>query len=96
MSSVLGVLLLVVSASGQGKRIGDSPLRSIVGGEEAVVGELPFVAKILYGGSRVGCTGSLIAPDKVLTAGHCVSGYNGLSVGFGNILFQNSFSGSAV
>ena len=59
-------------------------MRSIVGGEEALLGELPFVAKILYGGSRVGCTGSLIAPDKVLTAGHCVSGYNGLSVGFGN------------
>ena len=59
----------------QGKPIGDSLLRSIVGGEEALVGELPFVAKILYGGSRVGCTGSLIAPDKVLTAGHCVSGY---------------------
>ena len=43
-----------------------------------------IVAKIIYSGSQVGCTGSLIAPDKVLTAGHCVSGYSNLSVGFGN------------
>ena len=42
------------------------------------------MAKIIYDGSHVGCTGSLIAPDKVLTAGHCVSGYSSLSVGFGN------------
>ena len=34
MSSVLGILLLVVSASGQGKPIGDSLLRSIVGGRK--------------------------------------------------------------
>ena len=46
--------------------------------------EFPFVAKIIYDGNRVGCTGSLIAPNKVLTAGHCVSGYSNISVGFGN------------
>ena len=49
-----------------------------------MAGEFPFVAKIIYRRSSSSCTGTLIAPDKVLTAGHCVSGRGGLSVGFGN------------
>ena len=58
----------------------------IVGGEDTMTGEFPFVAKIIFNGSHVGCTGSLIAPDKVLTAGHCVDRYRltRLSVGFGD------------
>ena len=68
--------------------------KHIVGGEDTMAGEFPFVAKIIYGGYRVGCTGSLITPDKVLTAGHCVDRYGGgydleLSVGFGNIRTEN-------
>ena len=47
--------------------------------------EFPFVAKIIYDGNQVGGTGSLIAPNKVLTAGHCVSGHSNISVGFGNL-----------
>lgn len=58
--------------------------KNIVGGEDAGIDEFSFVAKIIYGGSQVGCTGSLIAPDKVLTAAHCVIGHSDLSVGFGN------------
>ena len=60
--------------------------KQIVGGEDSEGDEeFPFVAKIHYGGSYVGCTGSLIAPDKVLTAGHCMKGYKtkDLQVGFG-------------
>ena len=64
-------------------QIGENPAKNIVGGEPVMPDEFPFVAKIIYN-NQVGCTGSLIAPDKVLTAGHCVSGYNSLSVGFGN------------
>ena len=58
----------------------------IVGGEDAGTDEFPFVAKIIYGGSQVGCTGSLIAENKVLTAAHCLDNYTAasISVAFGN------------
>ena len=72
-------------ATGQGQ-VGEVPHKRVVGGESVIGGELPFVAKIIYGNNRVGCTGSLIAPDKVLTAGHCVDSYRkeDISVAFGN------------
>ena len=41
------------------------PHTHIVGGEDVMEGEFPFVAKIIYSGSQVFCTGSLIAPDRV-------------------------------
>ena len=83
-SAVLFVFFSAAIAVGQ-DRIGQIPPKHIVGGEDAIFGEFPFVAKIIYSGSQVGCTGTLIAPDRVLTAGHCVSGHGGsLSVGFGN------------
>ena len=67
-------------------QIGQVPPKYIVGGEDAMAGEFPFVAKIIYNGSQVGCTGTLISSDKVLTAGHCVDRYRltRLSVGFGD------------
>jgi secreted trypsin-like serine protease len=44
---------------------------AIVGGDDAEPGEYPAVAKITY--QVFQCTGTLIAPDTVLTAGHCSS-----------------------
>jgi len=44
----------------------------VVGGEPALDGEWPDCAALLYG-DDVGCTGVLIAPDFVLTAGHCLA-----------------------
>ena len=82
-SILLRALLLPTFAMGQ-DQIGQIPPKHIVGGEDAISGEFPFVAKIIYSGNQVGCTGTLIAPDKVLTAGHCVSGYSDISVGFGD------------
>jgi secreted trypsin-like serine protease len=48
-----------------------SPSSAIVGGQNASQGEYPAVAKITY--QVFQCTGTLITPDTVLTAGHCSS-----------------------
>src|SRR5215218_2435884 len=48
-----------------------APSSAIVGGQNASQGEYPSVAKITFGAFQ--CTGTLIAPDTVLTAGHCGS-----------------------
>ena len=43
----------------------------VVGGEPAPAGKWPDTAGV-YSGNRISCTGVLIAPTIVLTAGHCV------------------------
>ncbi|MEM6931788.1 MAG: trypsin-like serine protease [Myxococcota bacterium] len=45
---------------------------SIVGGEPTAPGDAPAVGA-LFVSSLYGCTGVLIAPDLVLSAGHCWS-----------------------
>jgi endonuclease G len=45
--------------------------QGIIGGSVAVAGKWPDAAALLWGGEQ-GCTGTLIAPTLVLTAGHCV------------------------
>ncbi len=45
---------------------------AIVGGGPAPDGRFPFTAKVDVGGAA-GCTGSLVAPTWVITAGHCAS-----------------------
>ncbi|MBW1879156.1 MAG: trypsin-like serine protease [Deltaproteobacteria bacterium] len=54
-------------ASGQGSY-------KVVGGAQAALGAWPDAAGVVFGGDEVGCTGVLVAPDVVLTAGHCTEG----------------------
>ncbi len=59
----------------------------VTGGSPAARGTWPDVAAI-YFGNEVGCTGVLIAPDVVLTAGHCAAGIT--AVKLDTIDFQRS------
>ena len=56
-----------------------APSMAIVGGKDAAPGAYPAVAEITFGQSFL-CTGTLIAPTWVLTAGHCGS-ITGAAVG---------------
>src|SRR4051795_3538697 len=48
-----------------------APAGAVVGGNDASPGEYPAIAEITFGPFE--CTGTLIAPDWVLSAGHCGS-----------------------
>jgi trypsin len=56
-----------------------SPSMAIVGGSNAANGEFPSVAEVIIAKGFL-CTGTLIAPDTVLTAGHCGSITGGAGV----------------
>jgi secreted trypsin-like serine protease len=60
--SAIAVALLGVSAA---------PSSAVVGGGNASPGEYPSVAEVTFGPFL--CTGTLITPDWVLSAGHCGS-----------------------
>merc|ERR1712121_84459 len=53
------------------------------GGTEASVGEFPHQIALLRGGvgGSLMCGGSLIAADKVVTAGHCCDGQSASRLG---------------
>lgn len=48
--------------------------QNVVGGGPVQDGDWPDTAGIVYNGNSVECTGTLVAPNVVLTAGHCVGG----------------------
>jgi secreted trypsin-like serine protease len=60
--SIAAVALIAATAA---------PSSAVVGGNDASAGEYPSVAEITFGPFL--CTGTLIAPDVVLSAGHCSS-----------------------
>jgi secreted trypsin-like serine protease len=59
---------------------GAAPAGAVVGGTAVADGQLRYVANIAIGGA-FGCTGTLIAPTWVLTAGHCGSATGALTGG---------------
>lgn len=52
--------------------------QAILNGRDVARGDWTDTAGIVYAGMEVGCTGTLIAPDLVLTAGHCINGVRGV------------------
>src|SRR4051812_47397000 len=58
------------------------PAGAVSGGHKAAIADTPYVAWL-----PSGCTGTLIAPDRVLTAGHCLEGFSPL--GFSVLVGQD-------
>ena len=54
---------------------------AVVGGEQADPGTWDDAAGIVFSSSYIGCTGVLIAPNLVLTAGHCYGGISHVLLG---------------
>src|SRR4051812_1210101 len=72
-------LTLALAAACAAMALSAAPSMAVVGGQDAAPGAYPAVAEITFGQSFL-CTGTLIAPKWVLTAGHCGS-MTGAAVG---------------
>jgi trypsin len=71
-------LLILIATVAVTLAVTAAPAMAIVGGDDAEPGEYPAVAQITFG--AFSCTGTLIAPNFVLSAGHCGS-LTGAAVG---------------
>jgi secreted trypsin-like serine protease len=74
IGALLSLLGLVPTAiSGAAPQRAERAHAAIIGGHVAQPGQLPAVAEIVDVKGRSGllCTGTVVAPDLVLTAGHC-------------------------
>jgi secreted trypsin-like serine protease len=71
-------ILSVFATSAVLVMVAAAPSSAVVGGSDAAPGEFPSVAEITFG--AFGCTGTLIDPTHVLSAGHCGSA-TGFAVG---------------
>ena len=78
MQNLRRSLAVVASAAGL-VALSAAPASAIVGGQNAPAGKYTSVAKVTFG--AFSCTGTLIAPTWVLTAGHCGSITGGTGYG---------------
>jgi trypsin len=65
-------LSLALATAGATLACTAAPSMAVVGGSDAAPGEFPSVSEVIIAKGFL-CTGTLIAPDTVLTAGHCSS-----------------------
>jgi V8-like Glu-specific endopeptidase len=86
--AVLGLLLGLASGCASADGDADSGSQDVVGGSPNVT--YPEAATIAFSNGDISnlafCTGSVVAPQVVLTAGHCVVGQTGWVVHVGNEL----------
>ncbi|GGP48197.1 S1 family peptidase [Saccharothrix coeruleofusca] len=68
----LVALVLVLFALGGGTAAADDP--RIVGGQRVSIGDHPWVVYLADPSGYQFCGGTIVAPRKVLTAGHCAAG----------------------
>lgn len=87
-SLVLGALALPAIAVAEDRGTPERPhlgetSKAVIGGAASPAGKWPDTVAVMWDGQQ-GCTGTLVAPNVVVTAGHCVYGNdppNGVLVG---------------
>merc|ERR1711910_17450 len=84
---LLAVVAVATGAPKFSKKALSTPLSrgggKIIGGTEVSPGEFPHQIALLRGGvgGSLMCGGSLVAPDEVITAGHCCDGQSASRLG---------------
>ncbi len=68
--------------------IADPGTAPVIGGTDAPAGKWPDVAGVFFAGTTPECTGTLIAPNVVITAGHCVGGITSVLIGTSSLARQ--------
>jgi len=71
-------MMMTMVVALMGSALAEAP-PPVLGGRTVDAGEWPDVALIWFG-EDPGCTGTLVAPDLVLTAGHCARGATHISL----------------